>query len=417
MIVVGVIIDARFIVRYHQIAPHLCKKLGDNCRLSLVLFVSQSCWCLLSPTESGPDSPLKSHSFCALCLATSCIKWPSLLEHISPPPFSPCLLRLSYTLILVRLSPFPSGPPAYWPSLLHLHLTPLQSAQDLSHPTLISHPQILPPIATPLRIQSTLSYLDALQNPSSHLRHSHNRLRLWAQLKKLPPWRATMVDDWRENIMTHCTLKDYLFHGRRGTCRLSMIHLWCFTLKRSISIMSDPGIICWQARWSWLHRLRPEDSASQQSGWQRQSRYTTSHDGYSKAQAGSITGSDSSFMNIIRSTDPNSRDTAAIPTLTRRNLEKNHEETGRHAAQGTMDPDHRRCQLNDLKRTLSTLGVESSDDLLERMLPTSGETPMEKFLADKTNQTVQEKIYNRESDVTKDKRNIWSCQFFFPKRQ
>lgn len=111
-------------------------------------------------------------------------------------------------------------------------------------------------------------------------------------------------------------------------------------------------------------------------------------------------------MNIIRSTDPNSRDTAAIPTLTRRNLEKNHEETRRHAAQGTMDPDHRRRQLNDLKRTLSTLGVESSDDLLERMLPTSGETPMEKFLADKTNQTVQEKIYNRESDVTKDKRNI-----------
>lgn len=143
--------------------------------------------------------------------------------------------------------------------------------------------------------------------------------------------------------------------------------------------------------------MRPADSASQRSG-QRLSWST-------KSQAGSTTGSDWSFKKGTHPNDPNSTVNIAASTLTRRNLEKNHEEIHLHSAEGKVDLGHRQRQLDDLKRTLSTLGLDSSDELVERMVPASvGEAPMTTFLAEKHNQTVEEKLYNQEHGVTKNKR-------------
>ena len=111
-------------------------------------------------------------------------------------------------------------------------------------------------------------------------------------------------------------------------------------------------------------------------------------------------------MKAIHPNDPDSTVTGAVSRLSRRNLKKNHEESHRRSIENNADPDHHQRQRDNLKRTLSSLGVESSDELIGRMVPTSGgEAPMTKFLAEKHDETVEEKIYRRESKVDKDKRN------------
>lgn len=144
-----------------------------------------------------------------------------------------------------------------------------------------------------------------------------------------------------------------------------------------------------------LNRLKTQLSATDQFG--------QSEPGIICSQGSKGTGPNPSLVESHRLSFTN----PTTPPLTRRNLKEHDEKQQHHMFGRDTDSLHQQRQSVDLQNTLSDLGLESSNDLIARMLPaSSGETPMTSFLSEKNDLTMQEMVYNGKFSTKEQMQNM-----------